>query len=233
VPSLRIDPRFCGPPNSGNGGYVAGLVAKALGGSDCVVTLMLPPPLGRDLDLSAADGTAHLTEGERVVATGVCEAAKVDVPPPPGLPLAAEAEQRFTGLARHNFPTCFVCGPERRVGDGLRIFAGLVEGAASQVAATWLPDASLLDEEGRVRTEFVWAALDCPGYFAVEQVAGRAVLGRLGVVLHEPRIEPKRMVVTGWPIASSGRKHFAGTALHDERGRLLAAAAATWISLRD
>ena len=40
--TIRIDRRFCGPPDSGNGGYVAGLLARELGGSDVPVTLRLP-----------------------------------------------------------------------------------------------------------------------------------------------------------------------------------------------
>ena len=43
-----IDPRFNGPPGSGNGGYTCGLVAGLLGGP-AEVTLRLPPPLGTPL----------------------------------------------------------------------------------------------------------------------------------------------------------------------------------------
>jgi hypothetical protein len=35
------------------------------------------------------------------------------------------------------------------------------------VAAPWVPDDTLADpDEGYVRPEFLWAALDCPGYYA-------------------------------------------------------------------
>ena len=46
--SVRIDPRFRGPPASGNGGYVTGLLARELGGFGCSVTLKAPPPLDVD-----------------------------------------------------------------------------------------------------------------------------------------------------------------------------------------
>jgi hypothetical protein len=36
---IRIDRRFRGPPDSGNGGFVAGLLSTALGGSGVEVTL--------------------------------------------------------------------------------------------------------------------------------------------------------------------------------------------------
>ena len=42
--SIRIDRRFCGPPNSGNGGYVCGLLAAHIDGG-AEITLRVPPPL--------------------------------------------------------------------------------------------------------------------------------------------------------------------------------------------
>ena len=45
---LRIASRFCGPPESGNGGYSSGLLAGLLG-SSVEVTLRKPPPLERTL----------------------------------------------------------------------------------------------------------------------------------------------------------------------------------------
>ena len=47
---ITIPKRFCGPPDSGNGGYVCGLLAGYVsGGSE--VTLRMPPPLERPLDI--------------------------------------------------------------------------------------------------------------------------------------------------------------------------------------
>ena len=47
--SLVVERRFCGPAESGNGGYVSGLLAQRVGadagGSAAVVTLRMPPPL--------------------------------------------------------------------------------------------------------------------------------------------------------------------------------------------
>ena len=44
--SITIDKRYCGPPNSGNGGYVCGLLANHIGAS-AEITLRVPPPLGQ------------------------------------------------------------------------------------------------------------------------------------------------------------------------------------------
>ncbi|WP_380876108.1 hypothetical protein ACFB49_07340 [Sphingomonas sp. DBB INV C78] len=229
---VRIDRRFRGPPGSGNGGYVAGCVAAALGGSGCVVTLRQPPPLDTVMRLERGDSGVALLAGDELVASATPTEIEVEVPTPPNMDTAVAAETRFTGFRHHHFPGCFVCGPEREAGDGLRIFPGAIDNVGSQVATVWRPDESLGDEAGLVRPEFIWAALDCPGFFAVEARSGPAVLGRMGVVQHGRVRVGEPVIVTGWPIASDGRKHHAGTALHDADGRLIAASVATWISLQ-
>ena len=229
---LRIASRFRGPPHSGNGGYVAGLLANELGGADCIVTLKAPPPLDETLGLEVDAAGAALWFGDEQVATAGWAPVGVEVPAPPSLDAAEAAARRFTGFRTHIFPGCFVCGPERAPGDGLRIFAGPLEDDSGRVAAVWTPDASLADGDGLVRDEFIWAALDCPGYFAVQERAGLAVLGRLGVVRRAPVAAGEPVIVSGWPIASEGRKHTVGTALHAADGTLLAAGLGTWVSLK-
>ena len=224
----RIDPRFCGPPDSGNGGYSCGLLAQALGGSDVEVTLKLPPPLDRDLRIDAHGEEAELSDGDTLIATARRQIVALDVPLPPTLDEARAAEARYTGQRNHLFPTCFVCGPDRPAGDGLCIFPG---SSGAGVAAVWTPDPSLVDADGKVKSEFVWAALDCPGFFAVEEAASPAVLGRFAVHIVDPTVRRQPLIVTGWPIASTGRKHRAGTALHTVDGRLLAFGDALWITL--
>jgi len=99
------------------------------------------------------------------------------------------------------------------------------------VATTWRPDASLGDR--RVRDEFVWAALDCPGAFAVELVGrGTRVLGRLTARIDQRPVVGEQYVVVGWPLGGEGRRQEAGTALLDEAGHLLAVARAVWIEPR-
>ncbi|GAA0644592.1 hypothetical protein [Brevundimonas lenta] len=231
--AIRLDRRFRGPPTSGNGGYVAGLLATTLGGSDVVVTLRKPPPLDADLQVEmGADAAALYFDDGVLIATAVREAIELTVPPPPPIEAVREAETRFTGFCNHIFPGCFVCGPEREPGDGLRLFTGPLNDGSDRVAACFIPHASLADDDGLLRPEFLWSALDCPGYFAVSATAGLAVLGRLGCTLHSRPPVGRALIVTGWPIASDGRKHTVGTALHDTGGELIAAGLATWVSLQ-
>jgi hypothetical protein len=143
---------------------------------------------------------------------------------------AREAAGRYPGFSIHPFPTCFVCGPQRAEGDGLRIFTGPVVGR-ELVAAPWTPDESLTSADGVVGQEFLWAALDCPGAFANGFPEIAMVLGRLSAEVVRPVRPGEPCVVVGWSEGSEGRKHFAGTAIFGDDGQLVAFARATWISL--
>ena len=227
---IRIDRRFRGPPDSGNGGYVAGLLARALGGSGVEVTLRAPPPLDRELRVVVDGDGAELLAGDVLIAAARRMPVDLIVPPPPSLDDARDAERRYAGFDSHPFPGCFVCGPERAVGDGLRIFPGVMA-EGDRVTGAWTPDVSLTDGEDGIGIEHVWAALDCPVYFAVRERAGVAVLGRIAVEVARGIHAGEAMVVTGWGIESEGRKHRVGTALHDADGNLCAKAVATWVTL--
>ena len=171
-----------------------------------------------------------LTQGNDVVALAEAAAVEIEVPMPPSIADAKAAESRFDKGA-HIYPGCFVCGPDRAERDGWRIFAGSIGGG--RVAASFTPDAEFGDAGGDLKPEFVWAALDCPGYFAVQQAAGLALLGRMAVVIHRrvPTGEP--LIVQAWDRGSEGRKHCAGTALHLSDGTLLAAAEQIWVTVKD
>ena len=97
--TVRIDRRFRGPPDSANGGYVAGVLAKQLGGSDVVVTLRQPAPLDTDLTIDASRDAATLSQDDRIIAVAERQTVTIDVPAPPSIAQAGEAEQRFDGGA--------------------------------------------------------------------------------------------------------------------------------------
>ena len=123
-----------------------------------------------------------------------------------------------------------VGGPGRAPGGGL----GIVVGDGSEkniVASPWPPDVSLADDAGRITSEFIWAALDCPGAFTFPQVAGMSVLGELAVAIEGVVCAGEPHVVTAWFIGKEGRNRYAGSALYTADGKRLAIAKATWIEL--
>jgi len=228
---IVIEPRFCGPTESANGGYTCGLVAQFVG-EPAEVTLRRPPPLGRPLLVEREDQSVRVFDGGALVAEGVPTELELEVPEPVAFETAERASASYPGFASHAFPRCFVCGPRREPGDGLRIFASPVPGR-DVVAAPWTPSSSLADEHGRLRREFVWAALDCPGAFAVGFAErGETVLGRFAARVDAVPAPGERCVVIGWPLGEDGRKLYAGTALFSEAGELYACARATWIAPR-
>jgi hypothetical protein len=210
-----IPPRYNGPPDSANGGYAAGLLSEALGGG-FEVTLKHPPPVGVDLDLVGNE----LRQDDVVIAEARRITEPLDAPEPVSLEQADAASKRYPGLEHHAYPTCFTCGPKRD--DGLGIFPGPVEGRDGVVAAPWTPT--------EARPEIIWAALDCPGGWAVDDFQREGVLlGRMAAAIHELPEVGTPQVVMGWRIGEDGRKRFAGSALFTRDGELLAAARSTWI----
>jgi acyl-coenzyme A thioesterase PaaI-like protein len=238
--SLIIAPRFCGPPDSGNGGYVCGLVAGHVDGP-AEVTLRLPPPLGKPLAVERDEqGQVRVLDGNTLIAeaTRLPKGARFGRPWPVSVPQARAASARSPLRLHpelHPLPTCFVCGPRRAPGDGLRICVGPVPGTQLS-AGVWRPDEEFAAANGNVRPEFLWAALDCPGGIAALLGAApdRAMylLGRLAVRRLGPAKAGEPHVVVGWCLAARERKVLAGSALLTASGRTVAVARATWIRLR-
>lgn len=229
-----IDRRFCGPSDSANGGYACGVAAAQLaGGGPVEVTLRSPPPLGRAIEVELAGDRAVLRDGPQLVAEVVRAELALEAPAPVGFAEATAAAHGYPWAHAHPFPACFVCGPERAPGDGLRIFPGAVAGR-SVAAAPWVPDGSVVDGDGRVRPEIVWAALDCPSWFGIgcfHAWEGRPLLGRLTAAIHDRPRAGERCVCVGWKLGIDGRKHHVGSAVFSEDGALRAIAKATWITV--
>jgi hypothetical protein len=232
---IGIGRRFNGPPDTGNGGYTAGLLAACRGGPDDThaveVTLRLPPPLDVPMRVRREAGRATLHLGDRVVAEAGAGTLTADPVDAVSLADARDAETTYAGMAGHPFPTCFVCGPDREHGDGLRLCPGRI--GDDRTACTWTPDASLAraDDPALVGPEFVWAALDCPGGWTTD-VAGRPmVLGRITAEVYAPAEIGERHVVMGRLLGEDGRKTFTATTLYDSDGRVVARAEHVWVAV--
>lgn len=230
-PRMLLQHRFNGPKDSANGGYTCGRLSAELPDECVEVTLRVPPPLDREMQVKHNEGVVELYDGETLVAQARASELELELPEFPTWDEALEATKNYAGHEEHPFSTCFVCGPDRAPEDGLNVFAGPVAGT-DLVAAPWIPAESLGDDQGLVKSEFLWCALDCPGAFAVDQnMETPMVLGRFTAqVFSRPKVGEEIRVV-GWPLGTERRKSFAGTALIDSEGRVCAAARAVWISL--
>ena len=228
---ITIPQRFCGPPKSGNGGYVCGLLAGYVHG-DAEITLRLPPPLERALDVVREDGGAKLMDGDKLVAEAMPAQIEVDVPDAlPWDQAVAAAKYGYEHRADEQYNSCFVCGLDRGPGDGLCIFPGPFIEGSREMAATWVPDSTVAHPDGVVPPEIVWAALDCPSAFPHIGPDGVVLLGRYAVKRMAPVRRDERYTVRGWPTGEDGRKLYSASALYSEDGTLCAVSKSTWIRL--
>jgi hypothetical protein len=221
---ITLPHRFRGPLTSANGGYTCGRLAAFVDADVVEVTLRLPPPLDRALAMGHDGNATLLLDGEAVVAEGRAATLDLDVPLPVSVPEAERARERHVRIGGAAFGECFSCGI-RNDGDGLRIYPGPVEDREPLYAAPW--------EVSESSSELVWAAIDCSGAYATgPEGRGEPVLGRMTAqVVRVPEVGA-RCVVAAWPLGEDGRKLFAGTALFDEEGELLALARQVWIEPR-
>ncbi|GAB3815401.1 hypothetical protein [Micromonospora zhanjiangensis] len=220
---MIVEARFNGPPNSGNGGYAAGIFAAAppAGTGPAEVTLRRPPPLATPLTVVAGADTTEVRDpdGELVAEVRRVEPFDATVPTVPRA-TAVEASADYPGFVDHPFPTCYVCGPEHP--DGLRIFPGRLPDG--RTAAPFRAPAD-------VTRETVWAALDCPGGWAVLGAGRPYVLGRIAAVVEAVPAPGDECVVTGRLLGTDGRKALAHSTLYGADGSRLGHARATWIAV--
>lgn len=217
-----IAARYNGPPGSANGGYTAGLVAARTPWPVPEVTLRLPPPLETPLLVVVDGDLARVTGPDGALVAEVRPGDVEAAVPAVDHPAAVAASARYAGLVNHPFPTCFVCGPGRPADDGLKIFPGRLPDG--RTAAPFLvPD--------DVNPDIIWAALDCPGGWAVPQEGRPFVLGRCAVRIDALPTAGEACVVMGEMTGQDGRKAFARTTLYSAGGDVLAVSRSTWIAL--
>jgi hypothetical protein len=232
---FTIAPRFLGPPAAANGGYLAGLLA-GFGPTPLEVRLRQPTPLGVPLGLyDAGEDGLELRAGEQLLASARPAALALELPPAPSFAAAEAAALRCPPRQEHPSPECFACGPARAPDDGLCLRTGPLPRAGAGpalFAAPWIPDAGLAGTRHAVRPEFMAAALDCPGYFAVCADGRLRVVGTMTLHLEREVRVGERCVVLAWRLDGIGRRLRAATALYNERGACAAWAVATWLEMR-
>ncbi|MFT3865644.1 MAG: hypothetical protein QM729_15355 [Solirubrobacterales bacterium] len=219
--TVSVPAKFNGPPASGNGGYSCGVLAKRFDGP-AAVSLKRHIPLDRAVELRFEDDGAMraFSDGETIAeAVAATPLAPWDGPTI-DLDAARAAHDRFAPAGSGTFDTCFVCGRARP--DGLHVFSGPTN-FDGVVASHWTPPDWAADEDGAVLPEFVWAVLDCPGYFALHggDLAVAYLVRQQVEIVTPPRVGVE-YVVAGRALERSGRKGLAATAILDAEGEVLA-----------
>jgi hypothetical protein len=227
-----IHRQFNGPAHSGNGGYVCGLIASQIDTSEPVTAMLRqPPPLDTALSWEHHDNDVHLlTAGGALVGEATPGSFALDAPPAPTAAQAAAGEAAYPGHVGHPFATCFTCGPDRGEGDGLRVFTGPIDPGGTTVAGTWTLHPDLLDADGQLPTQIVWAAIDCAGGWTADFTVNPSVLGRMTAQITRLPEVGEACTVTGRLNEHNGRKLLTSTALHAGT-ELLARSEQVWIEI--
>lgn len=248
-----------GPDGSGNGGWSAGLLAGHMPepavDTGIAVSLRVPPPIGRTLDVRADETSSGrvLVDGSHdepvLVAHAVPQAVSLDVPGAVraiGVDAAAAASAGFPFRDEHPFPRCVACGTARDPdAPSLHLHCGPVDGVQVRdeagdptpvFADSWVPTADLADADDPTLASVAccWSALDCPSAapMADPHAVNPSVLARIAVRLDRQARIGEPHVLAAWRVAVDGRKQRSRSVLLDAAGTVLGAADALWIEVR-
>ena len=102
---IVVPDRYRGPPQSGNGGYVCGVLAGLLTGGRfdledgraAEVTLRAPVPLDQPIAVRRSGDTLAAHHGEKLIAEAALALLRVDVPRPPSFEEALAVRDRSPG----------------------------------------------------------------------------------------------------------------------------------------
>lgn len=227
---IIIAKRFNGPPQSGNGGIGAGRFADFLDGPH-TIRISAPIPLDTPLSIVRDGEKVFLLNGKQIIMAARPAELKLTAPSAPPLNVAREANNHLINFGADGETSCFVCGRNRGVGDGMRVWAGEAEGHHGALEA-WILHQAFCDEDDLMRPEYMFGALDCPGGASLPEENRRVLLGEMTTVIHQRPRKGEELIIHAWHDHSDGRKHFAGTALYSADGTLLAQADTLWIQLK-
>jgi hypothetical protein len=231
---VTIPRQFNGPPDSGNGGWVCGLIAQARLGQGhegpTSSRLRMPPPLATPLAWEHdTDESRLLTHGGAVVGTAGPGSFTREPPPFVDAEAVRAGLAAYPGFTTHPFDQCFTCGTARGDGDGLRIFSGPV--GDDLTAGPWVVHEAFGEPDGTVGTPVAWAALDCPGGWAADFSVQPMVLGTMTAEVYSSPVVGRTYHAVGQLARRDGRKFFTGTALYSPDGELVGRAEQVWVEI--
>jgi hypothetical protein len=236
--TITIDPRFVGPPNMTQGGYISGVLAEHLDSETVEVTMRSPTPMGKPLTLdTSSPDRVLLYDGERLLDEARPGELQLEIPKPISLEQARKASLRH--VVEMPYPDCFGCGSGRSQDNGLHLRAGPVEGR-ELVAIDWVPRAAAVGAEigAPVPRPIVWASMECPIARAMElgemkKPEELIVLGRMVTRVRELPKVGNTCFFMGWPMGRDGRKIHLGGTLHRGDGEVLVETRLTFVTLKE
>ena len=232
VTTVVLGRRFNGPPETANGGYACGVVARHVDGP-AHVSLRRPVPLGTPLELERHDdGHVTLHDGDALIAEADPALPLDDLEPPyrPSLDEAREAAATRPGAWPSAFDSCWVCSPRE---DGLGVVFGPLAARPDMTGAVLFARPGVPQQDGEVAQEIAWAALDCPSYTPPLWGSSQpSLLASMHAELLAPIPAGMSLTVVGWSLGTQGRKHRSATAILDADGRVLARAELLWLRIR-
>jgi hypothetical protein len=230
VTALTVAARFCGPPGTANGGWLAGRLAAELDAATVSVRLRRPTPLERPLELRRDGDAVELLDGEELLARAEPAGLDLEVPGAPPVDVAAAVAAALPPRTDHPFPECFGCGPHRRPGDAVAALLGPLPDRPELWAGVWHPTAELPSSGGEAASEAVWAALDCPSLQPLA-TGEPHVLGTLVARQERPVRLDADHVLLAWALGRDGRRATSASAVVGPDGAVCARARATWFAV--
>lgn len=235
--TVRIPTWFQGPTGSGQGGWTAHEMEKAIG-SQITAAIRAPIPLETDLQVVPRGGEWHLIDpaapDQPIM---IAKPWTPDVPATDAVAIsdATEAGTHFPlSGADHPVPLCFSCGLEA---DSMKIHSGPLDDGRWSTDWT-VPDWAVHDD-GQVDHGSLWAAIDCAQAWYVGFAGGRRnnLTVQLAVDVTGTLVpgETYSMVAFSgdYEFDWDGRKRGACGAVFDRDGKCVARSRSFWVAIPD
>ena len=229
---VQVHRRFRGPPTSGNGGYVAGLVAEWIDGP-AEVDLLAPIPLEVPLHRRRDDAEVMLFDARPDYARGrpLDDPLDFDLPGPPSrgraggggdeLPRpAGPSDPRLLRLRHRTRPGRRPVHLSRRKPASRRGRGGMGSRRGTGGTRTAMSRNAI---SGRCSIAPAISACASRGRWRCWRESRRGSSGR-----SRPA---NGLRITGWELSREGRKHHAATVIHDEAGEVVALSRGAWIEI--
>lgn len=233
-PLIRLTSWFQGPTGSGQGGWTAHRLARAIG-EPVTVAIKRPIPLEVDMAITAIDDSWHLidpSEPDQPVLIATRWTPEFASTESVSVADAADARTRFPLHDDHPVPVCFSCGEKP---DSMHVHSGALPDG--RWATDWtVPDWAVAGD-GTVDEGALWAAIDCAQAWYAGNAGGRrhSVTVQLAVQVVAPLAAGATYSLVSWngtyPPEWDGRKRGAGGAVFASDGTCVARSSSFWIAI--